>query len=144
MKNIQKKGQHSPVVQLFLKHLVSSNALFFIFPPQTLARVQRSAILRSQSRPREALLARTNYAKKNFAAQSSPVPKVSGSMHFAYCACARKRSGRHATRVSYVTSGNPINFDPVPGVRRLSETNADSGDSHDPHDVDLILSARPF
>ena len=67
MKNIQKKGQHSPVVQLFLKHLVSSNALFFIFPPQTLARVQRSAILRSQSRPREALLARTNYGKKNFA-----------------------------------------------------------------------------
>ena len=67
MKNIQKKGQHSPVVQLFLKHLVSSNALFFIFPPQTLARVQRSAILRSQSRPREALLARTNYGKKKFA-----------------------------------------------------------------------------
>ena len=64
MKNIQKKGQHSPVVQLFLKHLVSSNALFFIFPPQTLARVQRSAILRSQSRPREALLARTNYGKQ--------------------------------------------------------------------------------
>ena len=69
------------------------------------------------------------------------MPKVSGSMHFAYCACAHKRSGRHATRVSNVTSGNPINFDPVPGVCRLSETNADSADPHDPHDVDLILSA---
>ena len=36
MKHIQEKGQHSPVVQLFLKHLVSSNAPFLFVPPQTL------------------------------------------------------------------------------------------------------------
>ena len=76
MKNIKKKGQHSPVVQLFLKHLVSSNALFFIFPPQTLARVQRSAILRSQSRPSEALLARTNYGRKKFRVREAEVLKI--------------------------------------------------------------------
>ena len=85
MKNIQKKGQHSPVVQLFLKHLVSSNALFFIFPPQTLARVQRSAILRSQSRPREALLARTNYGKKISRPPKALLARTNyGKQNFAY------------------------------------------------------------
>ena len=110
MKNIKKKGQHSPVVQLFLKHLVSSNALFFIFPPQTLARVQRSAILRSQSRPREALLARTNYGEKKFASGTPSDAAGKSSGRPAAAATVRRRrmggadAGGSASAASFLTA----------------------------------------